>query len=121
MADRFFGSICLTTLIEKARNGHSAFSKADNGKVYFDYVEFVNDEPNEYGQHTALLLSSKKERFEQEGKVYIGNGTRSEKKPVTNSDLPNEGWDSGVPAREQKNPNQQNATSITEPIDDLPF
>lgn len=34
MNQLFGGSLCLTEMIEQAKKGHSAFSKAQNGKVY---------------------------------------------------------------------------------------
>lgn len=105
MSDSLFlsGSICLTTLLEKAKEGHSAFSKSrKDGKVYFNYAEWINEDANEFGQHSSILLSSTKEMKEKEGKVYIGNGKRFENKPVTASDLPKDDWDSNVPVRESK-------------------
>lgn len=121
MSDFILGSICLTTLIEKAKQGHSAFSKsAKDGKVYFNYAEWINDEPNEFGQHSSILLSSSKEMKEQEGKVYVGNGKKFENKPVTQKDLPGDDFGDNIPVREKKN-TDNTATSITEPIDDLPF
>lgn len=83
------GSLCLTDLVAKAKEGHSAFSKGKNGKIYVAFTEWVNDEPNEYGQHSCYLLNSTKEKKEAEGKVYIGNGKKSEASggaPVTASD-----------------------------------
>lgn len=126
MSEFILGSMCLTTLIEKAKQGHSAFSKSQkDGKVYFNYAEWINDDPNEYGQHSSILLSSTKEKKEEEGKIYVGNGKKYENKPVTKSDLPGEDWDSNIPVKESK----QKATSaamdspvdISEPESDLPF
>lgn len=119
MSDFILGSICLTTLIEKAREGHSAFSKSPkDGKVYFNYAEWINDEANEFGQHSSILLSSSKEKKEEEGKVYIGNGKRFENKPVTQSDLPKDDWDSNIPVKEKKD---KDKTFTQDPVDDLPF
>jgi len=120
MSSQFIlGSICLTTLIEKAREGHSAFSKSQkDGRVYFNYAEWVNDEPNDFGQHSSLLLSSSKEMKEQEGKVYIGNGKKFENKPVTASDIPNDNWDN-IPVREKKTTDKE--LSEKEVPNDLPF
>lgn len=73
------GSLCLTDMIEKCKAGHSAFRKSDkNGKIYVSYTEWINDEPNQHGQHTSILLNSTKEKKDEEGKVYIGNGKKSE-------------------------------------------
>lgn len=121
MSDFILGSICLTTLIEKAKQGHSAFSKsAKDGKVYFNYAEWINDEPNDFGQHSSLLLSSSKDMKEAEGKVYIGNGKKFENKPVTEKDLPNDGFDDNIPVREPKK-KDENKSITPDPVDDLPF
>lgn len=81
MAILINGSLCLTDLIEKCKAGHSAFKKSEkNGKIYVSYTEWVNDEANEHGQHSSLLLNSTKEMKEAEGKVYFGNGKRAENK-----------------------------------------
>jgi hypothetical protein len=112
------GSICLSTLLEKAKEGHSAFSRSSkDGRIYFNYAEFINQEPNEYGQHSSILLSPSKDKKESEGKVYIGNGKKWENKPVTKSDVPGSGDFSNIPVREIKR------TTVTneQPIDDLPF
>lgn len=74
------GSLDLTLILEKAKAKHSAFSKSDkNGHIYFNITQWVNDEPNDFGQHSSLLLNSRsKEIQETEGKVYIGNAKKVE-------------------------------------------
>ena len=115
------GSMCLTTLIERAKSGHSAFTKSPkDGKVYFNYAEWINNEPNEFGQHSSVLLSSHKDKKDEEGKVYIGNGKKFESKPVKMSDLPSDGWDEKIPTKEKKNIDSP-ASDISEPVTDLPF
>ena len=37
-------SICLTDLISKAKEGHSAYTKAANGKIYVNILIWGNDE-----------------------------------------------------------------------------
>lgn len=122
MSEFILGSICLTTLIEKAREGHSAFSKSPkDGKIYLNYAEWINDEPNEFGQHSSILLSSSKDKKDQEGKIYIGNGKKFENKPVGQKDIPVDDF-SNIPVRESKTKQDSDpAASITEPISDLPF
>ena len=67
-------SICLTDLMEKAKEGHSAFSRSEkNKKVYVNLLQWINDRPDDYGNISSLQLNSKEEKREQEGKVYIGN------------------------------------------------
>lgn len=66
-------------ILEKAKAKHSAFSKSTkNGHIYFNITQWINDEPNEFGQHSSLLLNSSKEGKEAEGKVYIGNAKKVE-------------------------------------------
>lgn len=76
-------------ILEKAKAKHSAFSKSEkNGHIYFNISQWVNDEPNEYGQHSSLLLNSSKDGKATEGKVYIGNAKRVEQTgggPVTDA------------------------------------
>lgn len=68
------GSLCLTDLVEKAKAGHSAFVRGKNGKVYVNITQWLNEEPDQYGNHTSYQLNSHKDKREQEGKTYIGNG-----------------------------------------------
>ncbi len=99
MSTLITGSICFTDLMEKAKAGHSAFSRAKNGKVYFNFTEWINDEADQYGNHASLLLNSTKEKKEVEGKFYFGNGKIFNNLPPSPPELP-----------------VQN-----EPLDDLPF
>lgn len=90
MSKLFTGSICLTDLINKAKEKHSAFKKADNGKIYTNILLWQNDEPDKYGNTFSFQLSSSKEMKEKEAKVYIGNAKAMEKKedaPVSNNDV----------------------------------
>lgn len=83
------GSLCLTDMVEKAKAGHSAFKKAKNGKIYVAITEWVNDDPDQFGNHASFLLNSTKEQKDAEGKVYIGNGKKSDTSggsPVTSGD-----------------------------------
>lgn len=92
MSQLLNGSLDLTLILEKAKEKHSAFSKSEkNGHIYFNITQWVNDEPNEYGQHSSLLLNSSKEGKVTEGKVYIGNAKKVEQSsggPVTADEIP---------------------------------
>jgi hypothetical protein len=116
MADSqvFNGSICLTDLITYAKNGHSAFSKGKNGKIYVNYTEWVNETPNQYGQHTSILLNSHKDKKAEEGKVYIGNGKKGEftAEPVSSSDMDGLNLDGA---------NIASGPQSLGPVDSLPF
>lgn len=88
MNQLFGGSICLTELIEQAKKGHSAFSKAQNGKVYCNILTWLNEKEDKYGNIMSHQLSSQKDMREAEGLVYIGNSKALQSsKPVTKSDV----------------------------------
>lgn len=71
-------SICFTDLMELAKKPHSAFSRSKkNHKAYVDIQIWINDEPDKFGNDVSLMMNSKKESREVEGKVYIGNGKTS--------------------------------------------
>lgn len=76
-------------ILEHAKAKHSAFSKSEkNGHIYFNITQWINDEPNEFGQHSSLQLNSSKEGKATEGKVYIGNAKKVEAgggSPVTDA------------------------------------
>ena len=85
----FNGSICLTDILESAKKKHSAFSKGNNGKIYFNVSIWLNEEKDKFGNSMSLQLYSKKDIREKEGKVYIGNAKKSElsEAPISNNDL----------------------------------
>ena len=98
----FSGSICITDLLAKAKEKHSAFTKADNGKIYCNINIWLNAEVDKYGNAISLQLQSKKDFRDAEGKVYIGNAKPFERKepaPISTRD----------------------AKEIDNAIDDLPF
>ena len=70
---RINGSICLTDLIQKAKEQHSAFSKAANGKIYVNFTGWVNDNQDNY-KDFSMQLNSAEGKKESEGTVYIGSG-----------------------------------------------
>ena len=114
MNQLFGGSICLTELIEKAKKGHSAFSKAQNGKVYVNILTWLNEKEDKYGNIMSHQLSSQKDLREVEGLVYIGNSKALQSsKPVTSKDIGDGDFDN-IPVRESK-------SAVEEPADDLPF
>ena len=82
---RINGSICLSDISEKFKQGHSAFSKAENGKIYMSFTGWVNDATDNF-KDFSLQLNSKQDKQESEGKVYVGNGRI--KPPVTTTPPP---------------------------------
>lgn len=88
MNQLFGGSLCLTEILEQDKKGHSAFSKAQNGKVYFNVLTWLNEKEDKYGNIMSHQLSSQKEMREAEGLIYIGNSKALQSsKPVTKSDV----------------------------------
>lgn len=100
------GSLDLTLILAKAKEQHSAFSKSTkNNHIYFNITQWVNEEPNEFGQHSSLLLNSSKDGKATEGKVYIGNAKKADPQgtePIDKSTV-------------------KEVESIAEELNDLPF
>lgn len=114
MNQLFGGSLCLTDIIELAKKSHSAFSKAQNGKVYFNILTWINDKEDKYGNTMSHQLSSTKDKRDAEGKIYIGNSKPLQSsQPVNSNDIDDDF--SNVKARDTT------STPSDEAIDDLPF
>ena len=82
------GSICLTDVLEKAKQKHSAFTKAQNGKIYFNVAAWLREHPDDYGNHLSILLQNKKDQNLE--KTYIGRmkyWISEEPKPISNQDI----------------------------------
>ncbi len=91
MSQLFYGSICITDLLEHAKGKHSAFVKGNNGKIYANISAWLNDEEDKYGNIMALKLSATKDAITkdaEQGKVYIGNLKESDStsKPLSNKE-----------------------------------
>ena len=92
----YTGSVCLTDLIEKAKEKHSSVSKsASNGKIYVNVLLWENETVDKFGNSHSLQLNSTKEKKEAEGKVYVGNFKPVELKQtatteVSAADLPSD-------------------------------
>lgn len=122
MSERFYGSICVTDIVEFANKKHSAFSKADNGKIYANVTVWLNDEKDKYGNIMALQLTPKKELRELDGQPYIGNMKESESKPISARDAGGLTLPSDIESAPKKEGVQpQDTPEIKEPINDLPF
>lgn len=116
MSTMYYGSICLTDMLEKAKQKHSAFTKAQNGKIYCNVNVWLNDQKDKYGNVMAVQLNSSKENRDAEGKVYIGNMKQSDgPAPISDNDTSDLDVDLDIPA-----PNT-NISGGGEPSDDLPF
>lgn len=68
------GSIDLTKLLEKAKEKHSSFRKADsNGHIYVNLLVWENEEADKFGNQFSVQLNAAKDAPETEKKIYIGN------------------------------------------------
>lgn len=75
MSQFLTGSICLDDIQAALKAKHSCFSKGNNGKIYIAIKQWLNDEPDQFGNHASVLLNSKKDAPAEESakKIYIGN------------------------------------------------
>lgn len=80
MNQSFYGSVCLTDLIEKAKQKHSSFTKAQNGKIYCNITVWLNDEVDKYGNTMSIQANPSKEMKDKEERFYLGNCKKSEYK-----------------------------------------
>lgn len=91
MSKLLYGSIDFSKLLELAKAGNKAFSKADNGKIYLNLNVWINDEKDKFGNDASIQTSFKDSTKEE--KIYFGNLKMSEQaspKPLeeNNSDIP---------------------------------
>ena len=62
---KFYGSVCLTDLIEKSKTKHSSFTKAQNGKIYCNITVWLNDRNGqvwEYYVHTGKPVKGNEDK-----------------------------------------------------------
>src|ERR1700761_3239014 len=119
----FYGSLCLTDLIDQATQKHSAFTKGNNGKIYASINVWLNSEPDKFGNIMSLQINPSKEMKDIDKKMYVGNLKESEgPKLISDRDISGMDTDLDVPARQTGGGTMATpASEITEPIDDLPF
>lgn len=72
------GSMSLDKLIEANEAGHSAFYTGKDGKRYFNFAMWENQEADQYGNIASFQLNSAKDA--NDTKVYFGN-VKGEKNP----------------------------------------
>lgn len=115
----FYGSICLSDLIEQAKAKHSAFTKGQNGKIYASVNVWHNSEPDKFGNVLSIQLNPTKEMKDLDKKVYIGNCKKSDgPKPVSDKDI--SGLDVDLDVVDPL-PHQSVPTAPIDTSDDLPF
>ena len=118
----FYGSLCLTDLIEQAKQKHSAFTKGNNGKIYASINVWLNSEPDKFGNIMSLQINPSKEMKDIDKKMYVGNLKESEgPKPISDRDITGMDTDLDIPTRQTGGAAGPTPAEITEPIDDLPF
>lgn len=79
MSAKFFtGSISVSKLLEEAKKPHSAFYTGKDDKKYLNVKIWVNEEPNQFGDHISIQFNGKKDA--ENYKVYLGNAKAVEQK-----------------------------------------
>ena len=88
MSQLLYGSLNLSKLMAAAKVGHKAFSRAENGQVYFNVRLWINDEKDKHGNDASLQLTFKDAT--KEDRQYFGNLKISEptSTSVNPEDLP---------------------------------
>lgn len=71
MAKLMYGSLDFSKLLELAKAGNKAFSKAQNGKIYVNVNVWINDEKDQYGNDASVQTNFKDATKEE--KHYFGN------------------------------------------------
>jgi len=79
MGKLLYGSIDFSKLLELAKSGNKAFSKAENGKIYLNLNVWINDTKDQYGNDASLQTSFKD--ASKEDRFYFGNLKVSEQQP----------------------------------------
>lgn len=74
----YYGSIQVSKLNNAAKDGHVAFYKGEDGKIYARIKLWLTDEPDDYGNHISIHLDQPKE--ETAKKVYVASLKESESK-----------------------------------------
>lgn len=71
MSQLLYGSLDFSKLLELAKSGNKAFSRAENGKIYLNLNVWINDEKDKYGNSASMQTSFKDATKEE--KIYFGN------------------------------------------------
>lgn len=114
----------LTNIIELANQGHSAFTKGKNGKIYVNILVGDRADKDKYDNDVYAMLNPVKEKKEAEGGKFVGNGRKYEyqAEQITQGDVSalniNEEIISNATTSTPQNPVINSSTEIA---DDLPF
>lgn len=70
-AKRYEGSFNVSKFLELLESGDSSFVKLGNGEVHFNYLLWLNEQPDNYNN----LITIKSDPLSKDNKsVFIGNG-----------------------------------------------
>lgn len=123
MSKLYYGSLNISDLIDQLKQKHSAFTKAQNGKIYASVSVWLNDEKDKFGNIMSVQITPSKEMKDVEKKMYIGNLKESEgAKPISDKDV--NGIDvpySDVPYRESRSDISQPRQGEHGVLDEPPF
>lgn len=88
MSQLLYGSVDFSKLLELAKSGNKAFSKAANGKIYLNLNVWVNDEEDQYGNSASIQTNFKD--AQKTDRVYIGNFKKGSSggSPVYSEEIP---------------------------------
>ena len=118
MNQLFYGSICLSDLIEKAKSKHSAFTKGQNGKIYVNINVWLNEREDKFGNVMSVKVNPSKAMKDIEEGFYIGNCKKSDgPQPVNDKDI--NGLDVDIPDPVTTHPSV--SSDISTESNDLPF
>lgn len=118
MNQSFYGSLCVTDILDKLKMKHDCFTKGKNGKIYMNATVWLNAEKDEYGNIMSIQANPGKES--RDAKFYIGNMKKSEtsQKPVSDKDLAGIHTEYDLPSKESAKTFTEAADNIG---DQLPF
>lgn len=117
MSKLFYGSLCVTDLLDQLKAKHSAFTKSQNGKIYASVNVWLNDKKDKFDNIMSIQINPSKENKDTEKKYYIGNLKESEgAKPISDNDLDGVNQEFDAPLK-----TKTGSDISTEPVDDPPF
>ena len=91
MSKLMYGSLDFTKLLELAKAGNKAFSKAANGKIYLNLNVWINDEKDQFGNDASIQTSFKdatKEEWHYFGNLKVSEFTEPKPLEENNAEIP---------------------------------
>jgi hypothetical protein len=119
MSQNFYGSICITDILNEANNLHPSFSKGKNGKIYLNVTMWLNDQPDQFGNMVSVKISDKND---VKG-AYIGNLKKGETKDnsINQSDVSSLALNADIPSLPGAVDRMNKETTESSEDDGLPF